>query len=87
VLGYSAVAIAGALFYYDWKFGWEASKPYTAVAVAAYLVLNSAFSYWLWFVEGGVVYEGEGKTGKVSPPTQHNNQLRCIKIVYSHIYR
>lgn len=66
VLGYAAVAIAGALFYFDWKFGWEASKPYTVPAVAAYLVLNSAFSYWLWFVEKGVVYEGEGKTGKVS---------------------
>jgi hypothetical protein len=65
VLGYSAVIIAGALFYFDWKFGWEASKPYTAPAVVAYFLLNGAFSYWLWFVEKGVVYEGEGKTGKV----------------------
>ncbi|KAF2132848.1 hypothetical protein P153DRAFT_364112 [Dothidotthia symphoricarpi CBS 119687] len=64
-LGYSAVIIAGALFYFDWKFGWEASKPYTAPAVAAYFLLNGAFTYWLWFAEGGVVYEGEGKTGKV----------------------
>jgi len=64
-LGYSAVAIAGALFYYDWKFGWAASKPYTLPAVIAYFLLNGAFSYWLWFVERGVVYEGEGKTGKV----------------------
>jgi len=69
-LGYAAVAIAGALFAFDWKFGWEASKPYTAPAVAAYLILNSAFSYWLWFVEKGVVYEGEGKTGKVSSSTE-----------------
>jgi hypothetical protein len=65
-LGYVAVIIAGALFYFDWKFGWEASKPYTAAAVAAYFILNGAFSYWLWFVEKGVVYEGEGKTGRVS---------------------
>jgi len=64
-LGYSAVAIAGALFYYDWKFGWAASKPYTLPAVIAYFLLNGAFSYWLWFVERGVVYEGEGKTGKI----------------------
>lgn len=64
-LGYTAVAIAGALFYFDWKFGWEASKPYTAPAVVAYFLLNGAFTYWMWFVEGGVVYEGEGKTGKV----------------------
>ncbi|KAH7379222.1 microsomal signal peptidase 25 kDa subunit-domain-containing protein [Phaeosphaeria sp. MPI-PUGE-AT-0046c] len=65
VLGYVAVTIAGALFYYDWKFGWDASKPYTAPAVAAYFILNGAFTYWLWFVEKGVVYEGEGKTGRV----------------------
>ncbi|KAF1932142.1 uncharacterized protein M421DRAFT_416871 [Didymella exigua CBS 183.55] len=64
-LGYSAVIIAGALFYFDWKFGWEASKPYTAPAVVAYFLLNSAFSCWLWFVEKGVVYEGEGQTGKI----------------------
>jgi hypothetical protein len=64
-IGYSAVIIAGALFYYDWKFGWEASRPYTLPAVVAYFFLNTAFSYWLWFVEAGMVYEGEGKTGKV----------------------
>ena len=64
-LGYSAVVIAGVLFYFDWKLGWEATKPYTAPAVVAYFLLNGAFSYWLWFVEKGVVYEGEGKTGKV----------------------
>lgn len=67
-LGYVAVAIAGALFYFDWKFGWEASKPYTAPAVVAYFLLNGAFTYWLWFVEKGVVYEGQGKTGKVHIP-------------------
>lgn len=77
MLGYSAVIIAGALFYFDWKFGWEASKPYTLPAVVAYFLLNGAFSYWLWFVESGVVYEGEGKTGKVrlhyhSLPTKHH---------------
>jgi hypothetical protein len=53
------------LFFFDWKFGWDNSRPYTAPAVAAYFVLNGAFSYWLWFVEKGVVYEGESKTGKV----------------------
>jgi hypothetical protein len=43
-------------------------------------VLNGAFSYWLWFVEKGVVYEGEGKTGKVRftwPPIHtYNNNIR-----------
>jgi len=68
LLGWSAVAISGALFYFDWKFGWDATKAYTLPAVVAYFVLNSAFTYWIWFVEGGTVYEGEGKHGKVSMP-------------------
>lgn len=78
VLGYSAVVIAGALFYFDWKFGWEASKPYTLPAVVAYFLLNGAFSYWLWFVEKGVVYEGEGKTGRVRSPIK-NPVVACIE--------
>jgi hypothetical protein len=65
LLGYTAVTIAGLLFYFDWAHGWEASKAYTLPAVVAYFLLNGAFSYWLWFVEGGVVYEGEGGCGKV----------------------
>ncbi|KAF2662963.1 hypothetical protein K491DRAFT_686112 [Lophiostoma macrostomum CBS 122681] len=64
-LGYTAVAISGALFYFDWKLGWDATKAYTAPAVAAYFLLNGAFTYWIWFVEKGAVYEGEGKTGKI----------------------
>ncbi|KAF2109432.1 microsomal signal peptidase 25 kDa subunit-domain-containing protein [Lophiotrema nucula] len=74
-LGYSAVAIAGVLFYFDWKFGWEVTKPYTAPAVIAYFVLNSVFSYWLWFVEKGTVYEGEGKTGKVRIATHTKKHI------------
>jgi hypothetical protein len=70
VLGYTAVTIAAVLFYFDWKFGWETTKPYTAPAVVAYFVLNGAFTYWLWWVERGLVYEGEGKGGKV--------QFNCI---------
>jgi hypothetical protein len=62
-LGYSAVAIAGALFYFDWKHGWDASKAYTGPAVAVYFVLNMAFSYWMWGVEKGCVFEGEGRGG------------------------
>ncbi|KAF5844207.1 hypothetical protein GGP41_004958 [Bipolaris sorokiniana] len=86
VLGYTAVTIAGALFYYDWKFGWEASKPFTLPAVVAYFVLNSIFTYWLWFVEKGLVYEGEGKTGKNNRkrPT-HGAKLRISSWTKKHI--
>lgn len=64
-LGYSAVAIAGTLFYFDWKQGWDATKAYTAPAVIAYFIINGIFSYWIWAVEKGVVFAGEGKTGKI----------------------
>ncbi|OJD29264.1 microsomal signal peptidase 25 kda subunit [Diplodia corticola] len=58
-LGYTAVIIAGALFYFDYKFGWDATKAYTGPAVLAYFALNSAFMYWMYFVEKGMVYSGE----------------------------
>ncbi|KAF2009848.1 SPC25-domain-containing protein [Aaosphaeria arxii CBS 175.79] len=79
-LGYVAVIIAGVLFYFDWTLGWDATKPYTAPAVAAYFILNGAFTYWLWFVEKGAVYEGEGKTGKIlirSSTKKHTPIYEC----------
>ncbi|GME22274.1 Microsomal signal peptidase [Neofusicoccum parvum] len=65
-LGYTAVIIAGALFYFDYKFGWDATKAYTGPAVLAYFVLNSAFMYWMYFVEKGLVYSGEKDGNKNS---------------------
>lgn len=62
VLGYTAVAIAGALFYYDWKFGWEHSKPFTLPAVAIYFLLNGAFTYWVWAIEANQIFSGTHKT-------------------------
>lgn len=53
-----SVIIAGALFYFDWKLGWDVTKPYTLPAVVAYALLNGAFTYWLMFVERGQVYVG-----------------------------
>lgn len=57
-LGYVAVIIAGATFAADYKLGWEATKYWTAVAVAAYAILNGALTYWIWAVEQGLVFEG-----------------------------
>lgn len=65
VLGWSAVVIAGVLFYFDWKFGWEQTKVWTLPAVIAYFILNGAFTYWIWFVEKGVIFVGERKGKKV----------------------
>ncbi|KAF2270438.1 hypothetical protein CC78DRAFT_528215 [Lojkania enalia] len=79
-IGYAAVAVAGALFYLDWKFGWDVTKPYTAPAVIAYFILNSAFTYWLWFIEAGTVYEGEGKTGKLRVATSTKKHIPIYEV-------
>lgn len=64
-LGYAAVVIAAATFAADYKLGWEATKNWTAVAVAAYAVLNSGLTYWMWMVEKGLVFEGDRNGVKV----------------------
>ena len=62
-IGYASVVIAAATFAADYKLGWEATKTWTAVAVVAYALLNGAFTYWMWAVEKGCVFDGvrEGK--------------------------
>lgn len=65
VLGYTAVAIAGATFYVDRRLGWEATRaPWVLVAVIAYFVLNSILTYWVWAVEAGEIFRGTRKTGE-----------------------
>ncbi|KAF2859133.1 hypothetical protein K470DRAFT_219733 [Piedraia hortae CBS 480.64] len=63
-LGFSAVAVAAATFYFDRKLGWEATKDWTAVAVVAYALLNAAFTWWIWGVEKKIVFEGTPPTGQ-----------------------
>jgi signal peptidase complex subunit 2 len=70
LVGYLAVIIAGATFVADYKLGWEATKGWTAVAVAAYAILNGVFTYWLWFVEAGLVFEGTKDGKKVCPSSR-----------------
>lgn len=69
ILGYTAVIISAATFVADYKLGWEATKTWTAVAVAVYALLNAALTYWMWFVEKGIVFEGEKGGKKVSQST------------------
>ena len=58
-LGYTAVTIAGATFYADWKLGWEATKYWTFWAVLVYFLLNGILTVWIWGVEKGTVFRGE----------------------------
>ena len=64
-MGYSAVIIAAATFALDYKLGFEATKTWTTIAVAAYFVLNGAFTYWIWQVEQGLVFMGAWKGRRV----------------------
>lgn len=65
VLGYTAVAISAALFYADWKLGWDKTKPYTLPAVVLYFLLNGIFTYWIFYVEKGAIFVGEKGDSKV----------------------
>ncbi|KAK3724892.1 signal peptidase complex subunit spc2 [Vermiconidia calcicola] len=65
-IGYTAVAIAAVTFVADYKLGWDATKNGTAVAVAAYAVLNGIFTYWMYFVEKGLIFEGSREGRKIS---------------------
>ena len=67
IIGYTSVIIAGATFAADYKLGWEVTKTWTAVAVAAYAILNGAYTYWMCAVEKGVVFEGAHKGKRVRP--------------------
>lgn len=63
-LGYTAVLIAGSLFYLDYKFGWEVTKPYTLPACVAYFVLNGLLTLWVYVYEGSLVFKGTRQGGQ-----------------------
>ncbi|TKX25570.1 putative signal peptidase complex subunit spc2 [Elsinoe australis] len=82
--GYAAVIICAITFAYDYKLGFEATKYWTAGTVTIYFLLNGAFTYWLWFVEKDVVYNGDAKGRKVS--TNGQTSMRMLikaKVVIS----
>ena len=55
--------MAGACFLWDYKLGFENTKYYTAAAVATYMILNGALTFWIWGVEKGIVYVGTSPGG------------------------
>ncbi|PFH61756.1 hypothetical protein XA68_16376 [Ophiocordyceps unilateralis] len=63
-LGYGAFAIAAAAFLWDYRFGFDATKVYTAAAVAVYTIVNTALTIWITRVEKGVVYRGVSPSGE-----------------------
>jgi signal peptidase complex subunit 2 len=63
-LGYGAFALAAVCFLWDHKLGFDATKYYTAAAVAVYTLLNGALTGWIMFVEKGIVYTGTAPSGE-----------------------
>ncbi|TQS36756.1 hypothetical protein Golomagni_02784 [Golovinomyces magnicellulatus] len=62
-VGYLAVSISAASFYWDYKYGFQSTKNYTAVAVLLYTILNGFLTYWITFVENGIIYTGTSPRG------------------------
>ncbi|KAK1064600.1 signal peptidase complex subunit spc2 [Friedmanniomyces endolithicus] len=81
-IGYASVIIAAATFAADYKLGWEATKIWTAVAVVAYALLNGAFTYWMWAVEKGCVFDGvrEGKKISVASKTKKHDPTYYLTV-------
>ncbi|OLN81100.1 Signal peptidase complex subunit SPC2 [Colletotrichum chlorophyti] len=82
-LGYSAFFIAGACFLWDYKFGFDSTKYYTAAAVALYSLLNGALTLWIWLKEAGTVYEGTSPSGdkiSIATTTKKNIPIYNMKI-------
>lgn len=82
-LGYGAFAISAACFAWDYKFGFESTKLYTAIAVALYTILNSALTLWIWLVEKNTVYEGVAPSGEkisISTSTKKNVPIYNVSI-------
>ncbi|EYE91842.1 signal peptidase complex subunit 2 [Aspergillus ruber CBS 135680] len=86
LLGYTAVAIAGATFYADRYLGWEATtSSWVIAAVSAYFVLNGVFTYWVWFVEGGEVFRGRRGSGElisIRSSTKKHSPLYNLRVQY-----
>ncbi|KAK6958220.1 hypothetical protein Daesc_001015 [Daldinia eschscholtzii] len=82
-LGYSAFAVAAACFAWDYKLGFDATKYYTAAAVALYALLNGVLTFWISFVEKGVVYQGVAPDGtkiSIATSTKKNVPIYNVKI-------
>ena len=78
-LGFSAVAIAGSTFYYDYTLGFDKTKVMTLYAVIAYFVINTVLTWWIWGMEGGKVYVGS-KDGVTVSRSLQNKCAQWINI-------
>ncbi|CUS09080.1 unnamed protein product [Tuber aestivum] len=83
ILGFTAVTIAGSTFYYDYTLGFDKTKVMTLYAVAAYFVINTFLTWWIWGMEGGKIYVGskDGVTITISSRAEKHSPIYHLKIV------
>ncbi|KAI6246641.1 Signal peptidase complex subunit 2 [Erysiphe necator] len=62
-IGYIAILISAVTFFWDYKFGFESTKVYTAIAVLIYTIFNGILTYWMSFVEKDIIYVGTNSQG------------------------
>ncbi|KAG9244195.1 putative signal peptidase complex subunit SPC2 [Calycina marina] len=77
-IGYTAFAICAATFYWDYTYGFESTKLYTAAAVAVYTLLNGILTFWIFYVEKGSVYIGTLKTGEKISVTSEISKFKPV---------
>lgn len=63
-LGYGSFFVSAACFAWDYKFGFEDTKLYSAAAVAVYVLLQGVLWWWTKFIEEGTVYQGTAPSGE-----------------------
>lgn len=63
-LGYGSFFVSAACFAWDYKFGFEDTKMYSAAAVVVYVLLQGVLWWWTKFIEDGNVYQGSAPSGE-----------------------
>lgn len=92
-LGYGAFIIAVACFAWDYQFGFESTKLYTTIAVAAYTILQGILAFWISNVEDGTIYQGQAPSGELVCTTTpliiaYNKKNRLTNLVHVNlVYR
>ncbi len=62
-IGFTASIIAALYGYYDYQNGFIAALPYCRFAVPAFFILNTILTFWMFYVEGNIKYQGINKNG------------------------
>lgn len=62
-IGYSSILVAAVTAYIDYTKGFFQGKTFISIGVAFYVILNLAYTYWIWAIEKGVEFYGTKSNG------------------------